>query len=136
MIDYSLFFAKLLGPLLVIIGAGVLANLKYYQDMMVEFAENKAMLYLGGFLALIFGLFIVLLHNKWAANWTVIITLFGWAGLIKGIFLIAFPRTMIKLTEGYKDKTSLMAAHLSIVIILGAILVYMGYFSTATKIGF
>ncbi len=127
--ETSVFLAKLLGPYFVIVGIGVLANLKYYQGMITDFMENKAMLYLGGVMALLFGLIIVLFHNYWALNWAVIITIMGWLGILKGIALIVCPGAMMKLSRAYIENMLPLATNLTVIIILGAVLCYMGYFA-------
>jgi len=126
--ENSIFLARILGPYCIIVGAGVLFNVKSYQKVMEDFCKNSALLYLGGIFALLFGLLILLFHNVWAANWTVIITIFGWGGLIKGAWLIIFPNSLTKLTEAYKKKTALLKVHLLVVIVLGIFLTVKGYF--------
>ena len=126
--ENSIFLAKILGPYCIIVGAGVLFNVKIYQKVMEDFCKNSALLYLGGIFALLFGLLILQFHNVWAANWTVIITIFGWGGLIKGAWLIIFPNSLTKLTEAYKKKTALLKVHLLVAIVLGIFLTVKGYF--------
>ncbi len=124
----SIFFARLLGPYFVIVAIGILFNLETYQRMMGDFCKNIALLYLGGILALFFGLIVVLLHNVWVANWTVIITIFGWAGIIKGAWLIMLPNTVARFTEAYQRKTVALRVHLTVVLALGIFLIIRGYF--------
>ncbi len=59
--------------------------------MIEEFTKSPALCYLGGVLALFFGLFILIFHNTWDASWTTIITIIGWLSVIKGALLIACP---------------------------------------------
>ena len=126
--ETSIFLAKLLGPYCIIVAVGILFNLKTYQKVMEDFCKNSALLYLGGVLALFFGLLIVLFHNVWVANWTVIITILGWLGLIKGAWLIIFPNTVAKVTEAYQKNVALLVVHLVIILALGVFLTVMGYF--------
>jgi len=74
------------------------------------------------------GLLVILLHNLWTANWVVIITIFGWCGVIKGIWLIVFPKSVGKLTEIYRKNTALLVVHLLIVLAVGVALTIFGYF--------
>ena len=60
--------------------------------MVKEFTKSPALCYMGGVLALFFGLFILIFHNKWDASWTTIITIIGWLSVIKGALLIACPK--------------------------------------------
>jgi len=59
--------------------------------MVKEFTKSPALCYLGGVLALFFGLFILIFHNTWDASWTTIITIIGWLSVTKGALLIACP---------------------------------------------
>ena len=123
----SILLAKILGPYCIIVAVGVLLNLKFYQKMIEDFFKNSALIYFGGILALLFGLLVVVFHNEWVANWTVIITIFGWSGIIKGIWLIVFPNTMLKFTEVFQKKEALLRIHLSVVLALGVFLTVKGY---------
>ncbi len=124
----SIFFARLLGPYFVIVAIGFLFNLKTYQRLLEDFCKNVALIYIGGVLALWFGLVVVLFHNVWVANWTVIITIFGWLGIIKGAWLIILPNTVARFTEAYQKKTVALTVHLAVVLALGIFLMVKGYF--------
>ncbi|MGB2600063.1 MAG: hypothetical protein WBC99_06435 [Candidatus Omnitrophota bacterium] len=124
----SILLARFLGLLFVIITAGVLLNLKNYQKVMEDFFENSALVYIGGVMALVFGIFLVMFHNIWALNWTVLITILGWSSLIKGILLIVFPNMIFKMTEMCRKSTAVLAVHVIIILALGVFLTIMGYF--------
>ena len=124
----SIFFARLLGPYLIIIAIGILLNLKTYQKVMEDFVKNSALIYLGGVFALLFGLLVVLFHNVWIAHWIVIITIFGWLGILKGVWLIVLPNTVAKMTESCMKHTAPLVIHLTIILALGIFLTAMGYF--------
>lgn len=126
--ENSVFLAKLLGPYFIIVAFGILFNLKIYQKIMEDFCKNSALIYLGGIMALFFGLLVVLFHNVWVASWEVIITIFGWLGLIKGIWLITFPNSVTKFSEAYQKNLTLLRIHLVIVLALGLFLTVKGYF--------
>lgn len=125
--ENSILLAKILGPYFVIVAIGLMLNPKFYQGMMEDFLKNSALLYLGGVLALIFGIVVVLFHNVWVAGWQVIITIFGWMGLIKGIWLIVFPNSTGKLTQFYQKKPALLKVHMLIVLVIGLLLTIKGY---------
>ena len=116
--ENSVFLAKLLGPYCIIVAVGILFNLKTYQKVMEDFCKNSALIYLGGVIALLFGLLVVLFHNVWVANWAVIIT---------GAWLIILPNTVAKLTEVYQKKVALLVVHLFIVVAIGIFLTVKGY---------
>jgi hypothetical protein len=127
--ENSIFLAKIIGPYCVIIAIGILLNQKMYVKIMEDFIKSPALVYLGGALALIVGLLIVLTHNIWVAGWPVIITIFGWLGIIKGAWLFVFPDTMTKFMEAYQKKASLLVVHVSLILIIGLGLSVSGYFA-------
>jgi hypothetical protein len=125
--ENSIFLAKILGPYLIIVMLAFLFNPKAYQKILEDFCKNSALVYLGGVFALLFGLLVVLFHNLWMAGWPVIITIFGWMGLIKGVWLIVFPNTVAKFNQAYQKKTALWTVSLAIALILGIFLTVKGY---------
>ena len=127
--DTSMFLAKLLGLYLFIVALGVLFNLETYRKVINDSVRNIVYVYFGGILALLFGLLIVLVHNSWVANWTVIVTVIGWLALIKGIWLLVFPGTLIKFAEYYQGKTAFIVVQLLIVLGIGFFLMCVGFCS-------
>src|SRR5215470_19007765 len=87
----SIFLAKLIGPIALAIGIGVLINRDTYRKLAEEFLSSYALIYLAGILAMTAGLAIVLNHNIWALEWRVIITLIGWLATLGGVMRIVFP---------------------------------------------
>ena len=63
---------------------------------------------------------VVLAHNVWAANWRVIITLFGWVLIVCGTIRIVFPQ----LVQKYGGGTILHLAALPV--IGGALVLVLG----------
>ncbi len=125
--EISILLAKILGPMYIVIAIGILLNMKNYQTVMEDFSQEPALIYLGGLVAFIFGIIIVLFHNIWMMNGRVIITIIGWMALIKGVWLIVFPRSLASSVRLF-NKTGFLAVSMVIVFILGALLTIMGYF--------
>ena len=126
----SILLAQLLGPYLAIVGIGIFLNPKNCQQMAHEYIQSAALIYFGGIMALFFGLLIILFHNVWATNWTVIITLFGWIGLIKGACLMIIPEKMKKFAERYQRSTRPLKIQAMIILVLGVFLMLKGYCGT------
>ena len=92
-------------------------------------SKNAAVVFVWGLFTLIVGLAIVLVHNNWVKNWTVIITIFGWAGLIKGIWLIAFPDSVGEFFKFYEKGKIFPIVHAVGGLLMGIYLTYMGFFA-------
>jgi hypothetical protein len=88
----SKLIAKMAAVLYLSASVGAFCGADYYRKIAEDFFSNAGLTYLAGFITLIIGLLIVNYHNRWAKNWTVLITILGWLALLKGIFLIAFPQ--------------------------------------------
>lgn len=59
--------------------------------MINDLERNFTLLYLSGILALVMGLLIVVSHNVWTSDWRVIITIFGWMAIFKGLVRLFIP---------------------------------------------
>jgi len=75
------------------------------------------------------GLLIVVTHNVWTMNLSVLVTLYGWASLVKGslYFLCpALPERVV--TEKIRSPRHFAVAG-SVLMILGLLMVYDGFFA-------
>jgi hypothetical protein len=92
----SVFLARLIGPVMLVVGLAVFANQRAFRDMAEEFLASRALLFLSGLLIMPMGLAIVLTHNVWTADWRVLITLFGWLNAIGGAVRLLAPDTVMR----------------------------------------
>ena len=125
--DTSVFIARIFGAVYLVIAIGMLLNGKFYQKVMEDFPKNTALVLFSGMFALIIGIVIVTVHNIWAANWTVIITIIGWMGVLKGSWFIIFPETLSKFMQIYKKNPDSLKLHSITALVLGAFLTFAGY---------
>ena len=123
----SILIAKLIGPIIAVTGLIGLFNPKAVQDMAEEFLASRAMLYIGGFLALLGGLAIVNTHNVWTAGWPVIITIFGWLMVVGGIIRMAFPALATSMGEAMLARSTALRVIGGLQVVLGAYLMAVGY---------
>jgi hypothetical protein len=127
MTDAQIF--QILGITYLVVGIGMLVNPVFYKKLLTNFSENPPAIYLGGLVALLIGCLLVIFHNKWAVDgWSVIITIFGWAALIKGAFLIVLPKVSIQVSSAFKETKKLMSVWAVIVAAVGALLCWLGFF--------
>ena len=125
----SAFIARIFGLLYLVVGIGLIKNRQTFKQIMEDFSKNTVLVFYGGILALVIGLMIVLTHNIWVANWTVIITIIGWGALIKGVWLIIFPNSVHKFMQTYQKNENLLKIHPIVALVLGIVLTYFGFFS-------
>jgi hypothetical protein len=84
--------ARLAGPLLAVIGVGMLANGATYRVMAGQFLAAYPFIYFSGILALVAGLAILNVHNRWTPDWRSAITAIGWVITGVGTFRIIAPQ--------------------------------------------
>ena len=121
------FIAQIIGLLFCIDAVGVLVNTAFYRRIVEEFIESPALCYLGGILALFFGLFILNFNNAWTADWTVIITIIGWLSVVKGVLLIVFPNVFLHLSNWMRKGDAVMRYMGIIYLLLGLFLTFKGF---------
>lgn len=125
--ENSLLLARFIGPFIVLVAIAVLFNRKALLRIAEDFSKNPALIYISGLITFTAGLAIVLFHNIWAADWRLIITLFGWITLIKGAWLVIFPGTIAKVSSRFTKNINMVTVPWLIMFALGIFLVIKGY---------
>ena len=126
--DTSLFLAKLIGPIFVIVGIGLLLNGDRYRAVVDEVMSSYTLLYIFGAIALTGGLAIVLTHNVWVWDWPVIITIVGWLMIVRGSLRILIPQQVEALARKMVARWSeFLLISGVLVITLGAFLCWKGF---------
>jgi len=126
--ERSRFIAKLIGPICIAGGAGMLFNTTVFKAMFERGLHDHLLIYIAGLLALTAGLAILALHNKWECNWTVIVTLFGWVATIGGIVRMVAPQFIEQIGERIIAHPNFFVIDGWIAVLLGVLLSYFAYF--------
>ena len=123
--------ARLMGPILLVIGIGMAFGLMMegagYSNLIKEFIANRALIFLTGILALVAGVAIVNVHNVWVQDWRVIITILGWLLVLRGVMLLVFPLTVQVFGDRVAASEAGVTAGAALTFVLGAVLCIMGY---------
>ncbi|WP_396921825.1 hypothetical protein [Mycolicibacterium sp.] len=114
------FFALFWGWLTVIVTAMFFIRPQALHDVKRLIVENRAFGLTYGYLSLFLGLISVLLHNVWTMDWHVLITIFGWLALLKGIIVIAWP----EISKNTKYETRIKSTRIALVVV-SALAVWM-----------
>lgn len=77
---------KYVGPVLAALFISEAVTLHIYQT-----PPHAQLVYLNGFVLLLFGFYLVLIHNVWTRHWPVLITLSAWGATILGLYRLFFP---------------------------------------------
>ncbi len=124
--DTSLFLARLIGPMLLVVGAGVLINRENFRAMAKELVASRELMFIIGLLTLLGGLAIVITHNVWS-GWPIIVTILGWILVIGGALRILVPDTARSIQGAALDKPAMPLVGGTIQAVIGAWLCYVGY---------
>ena len=84
--------AKIFGLYFLGVGVACLLNPKHFRQIYKQMLKNEDGLFIGEIIALLFGAFVVSVHNIWVMDWPVIITILGWWSWIKGVALMGYSK--------------------------------------------
>jgi len=119
--------ARLVGPVLLMVGTGMLANGLTYRAMAVQFFSTLPLIYVSGILMLVSGLAILNTHPQWPRDWGSVVTAVGWILTCVGAFRIIAPQfanfvaTSIVVHAGFFVGTGV------VVLALGGFITFKGY---------
>ncbi|MBT3237295.1 MAG: hypothetical protein HOK06_06910 [Rhodospirillaceae bacterium] len=119
--------ASIIGPFYIVVAIGLAVNPGVYRRLATDFIEQPALAYMGGIMALLMGLLILVFHNTWSADWTAIITLFGWLAALKGAVLIIRPRALVDLSQSIMQSDGMVRAMAFFALLLGLFLTGKGF---------
>jgi hypothetical protein len=123
----AVLIARLIGPLFVAIGVGVLINAPFYVGSVIEGVHSPTLVYMSGVASMLAGLAMLNAYRAWTADWRVIVTILGWLMVIGGIVRIVLPQIATTVAPAlYSGTTALMITG-AIVLVLGGFLTVKGY---------
>ncbi len=125
--ELSYFLAKLIGLTLAIFALGALMRPVVISRVMRDFNTHSFTTLLAGFMGMVIGLAMVLSHNVWESSWRVIITIFGWIALLKGLSYIFAPQAILGTAQGILGTPGRARVVLIIAFLFGAFLAYKGF---------
>ncbi len=124
--ETSIYLAKLMGPIYLLVGVGILLNQDHFRAVIKEVSDSPALFYLTGIIAIIIGGLIVILNNVWS-GWPVVITLVGWLAIAKGAVRLIAPDRAKAMVARMTASENAMTAIALVSLALGAYLTGMGY---------
>ena len=123
----SVFIARLIGPVMLVIGLAVFANQRAFRELAEEFLASRALTFLSGLIIMPAGLAIVLTHNIWAVDGRVMITMFGWANLIGGAIRLAGPAYVMQTGRAMLKRPYFIPVAAAIWVVAGALFCLFGF---------
>ena len=116
--------AGLLGPTIIVM---IVSEFPLVQPRLYD-AQIPPVVYLSGVLMFVAGLAIVRAHNRWRADWTVLVTLSGWLALTLGA-------VRMFAASAYQQRATTIGSPVfmvveSIILVCGLVMTYKAYFQT------
>lgn len=99
-----------------------MVNSREYRAMIQDISKSPLALYIGGMLALGIGLMILM-----SANTFMILTVFGYLAILKGVAILVFPRWTMGLMRQMDWSEGLLGAAGALCLVLGAYVCYLGF---------
>lgn len=119
------YLAEIWGIALVIIPLAMLVKTTYVKQLFAS-VENDMTLFFWGVISLLIGLSMVLAFNVWSQDWQVVITILGWATLLKGLCVLFFPELARKYARQIANQNWLPIA-LFVIVLIGIVITYFGF---------
>ena len=121
----NIILAQVLGIVFTVVGLSLIVNKKGVPMMIIETSDSQGLWWLYGFIALVFGAVLMAFNNAWNSGLQSVITIFAWLALIKGIYIVVFPKSS---TVFYKKvcKSNLVVLVGVIIFVLGLTLLFYG----------
>ncbi len=123
----TIVLAKISGLMCLAIGLSVL-NKKSMAVIIDELlnSKNRALFWFVGFVAALIGAVTLSFYNTWSFHWPVLITILGWAALLKGVIIMLFPDSLLSYYKKLKINGIVMFGGV-VALIFGIILLYKSF---------
>ena len=123
----ALIVAQVMGPLYLIAALGMFTRPERFAGLIAEMRASPGQTLAWGLIALALGLLILAVHNVWRADWTVVVTLIGWAATLKGVLLVLAPEMVMRLGAKLTTPSPKLRVWAAAPLALGVFLTAMGY---------
>jgi hypothetical protein len=123
----SIFLARLMGPVFLVVGAALLVNGVVLRALTQEFLNSYALIFLSGLITLPAGLAVVLTHNVWTPDWRILITILGWLLVIGGAVRLAAPQRAAAIGRTMFANPATMQISTWVTVLIGVLLCFFGY---------
>ena len=96
--DITILVLRLLAVYYLSVGLALLIGQLKYSKLLKSFEDSQGLSLTVGFILIILGGLLVWVHNIWE-GWVTVITLVGWATLLKGVVFILIPSWYISFSR-------------------------------------
>ncbi len=96
--EMTMYLGQLLAPVYLVVALGFLVNGDYYKKAYGSLKGDMFM-FLMGIMSLVLGVVLVKAHNLWTTAPEVIVSLVAWGALLKGLWIVLFPKSVLSLSK-------------------------------------
>ncbi len=125
--EISVFLAKAWGIILILIPLSFWFDKSNFEELL-KISKNKKSLFLSGMICLPLGAVMVAGHNIWSWDWRLILTLFGWIFIAKGILLLSSPHLVTRIMGIAIGNENFIKISFALSFVLGIYLARTGFF--------
>ena len=130
----TLWIATAVGAYMLAAGLGGAIERSRWSEIIRELRHSPGLTFLAGVVTFSLGAVIVMVHNDWSSVLSGFVSLMGWAAVIEGLILLAFPKLLLDLSERLMTPY-LVNAFIAFAIVLGGLLVLLGLTGTVEGAG-
>ena len=120
-------FARIIGPALVLIPSIIAIRAPAMDELLADFFANQALVWITGAVLVFAGLTVIALHQIWSSVSAVLVSLFGWFLLLRGILLLVVPQIAQSNGAAVAAQAYLVQLIFAGLIVIGLWLSYTGW---------
>ncbi len=125
--EVNLFLSKLIGLTCFFAGLGLLINHKNLAKGIMKYVKDEFQMFFWGMMTFVIGFVILFNHCLWETPSEIIVTLFGWLAVIKGVLLMLLPNKIwVSLAKSVNTTTWSIIKGL-VVVLVGLYLASVGF---------
>jgi hypothetical protein len=125
--------SRVLGPFLVIVDVTAVVRASDMQALLSQFEANSLWTFVTGAFILLFGLIVVAAHQYWQGAAAIIVSLLGWLVVLRGLLLLAFPRTFVSVANSMIGAQAWWVTLCIAFALVGLYLTYVGWAPAARE---
>jgi hypothetical protein len=124
----TFFLAQLFGVSLLIVSIAMMFRRKEMLQVLHDFLNDRATLFIGALISLMVGILLILIHNIWTGDLlTIVVTLLGWVLTLRGIIWLFVPAGLLRKLVNSAKKEQTYYVITCIVFVIGIYLTFAGF---------
>lgn len=121
------FLARILGPFTAVFSIAVMLRVGEVGQVLTNFFDNSFNALLAGILMLLGGLVIIALHPYWRGLAAIVVSLFGWTLMLRGVAVLVVPDMVSTVANAVVPNPALLLAGFAVFLVIGLYLAYVGW---------